>query len=525
MLLTSNFKSRSGGAWSVELGKKNLIVGPNGSGKTAIVQSFEAATSATVDDVVGRSEVSGAAMLLEFGVGGTARAELCGDGVVAVYEVYAGDDGKVHGPEHTVSGKKFEYPLRRVRDILSGSPDRARRAVLAASSGVLSEADVLVTLPSHLHDDYRAVATLNPKASAVEVMSLLRDRAGTEKLAFAAEARGAEKIVETLAARLGESRPTDAAIASAEAAIVHAKERAGDSLRRCASEVLDELENARKEAAITEHLVGQRGPVSPSALSGVVELLDYAIGEGDLCPACGTSVGSDRLSLCRAHYATLAEAEAMNSGSVDAEQSLKYWMRRIRELEELYVVSPEVAPEPVDVSSLVSAHASLIRTRAEWDQTTSSRDRAFSLARKATKARELEQATKAAVKSLTAACADAFAARVNEFMPDGWVFGINAVGETRDSFRVGIARHGRLDSVLSGAEWASVQVAMAMALSDYAATNVIVVEDRAWDASTLRKALRAWTAFDGYVFLCTPSGLPGRPLPGWTVIDATSVGQ
>lgn len=84
----SNLKSPrpNGDAWGIELGPKTLIVGSNTSHKSTIVQAVELAIAASADDIIGRSIVSDAALLLTLApgdeLGVTARLS---DGRVANY--------------------------------------------------------------------------------------------------------------------------------------------------------------------------------------------------------------------------------------------------------------------------------------------------------------------------------------------------------------------------------------------------------------------------------------------------------
>ena len=62
----SNLKSPrdEGEPWSLDLGPKTLLYGSNTSHKSAVIQSVELALSGSADDVVGRSVVTDASLLL-----------------------------------------------------------------------------------------------------------------------------------------------------------------------------------------------------------------------------------------------------------------------------------------------------------------------------------------------------------------------------------------------------------------------------------------------------------------------------
>ena len=58
LTVTSTLKSPDGQSWSFDLGAKNLILGANGSGKSAVPQAVALAISGAVDDLSGRAVTS-----------------------------------------------------------------------------------------------------------------------------------------------------------------------------------------------------------------------------------------------------------------------------------------------------------------------------------------------------------------------------------------------------------------------------------------------------------------------------------
>jgi hypothetical protein len=125
------------------------------------------------------------------------------------------------------------------------------------------------------------------------------------------------------------------------------------------------------------------------------------------------------------------------------------------------------------------------------------------------------------VASLLKRVSDAFVARVQGFLPKGWTFGMLLEDNGKEVCRLGLMQGKKLRSALSGAEWATVTCALAMAISsDVPADRPVLVmpEDRGWDAATLTKVLNSWFSFDGQVVIGTPTK-PKKVPAGWTVIE------
>lgn len=121
--------------------------------------------------------------------------------------------------------------------------------------------------------------------------------------------------------------------------------------------------------------------------------------------------------------------------------------------------------------------------------------------------------------------ADTFAARVQSLLPKDDVFWLDArtgrygLVKTITGADGSPIRH-RRDSALCGAEWARVTLALAGASTPTEADVAILVpEDRAWDAKTLRNALEGLVNYPGMVII-TSTIKPFRGAPkGWHMID------
>jgi len=121
---------------------------------------------------------------------------------------------------------------------------------------------------------------------------------------------------------------------------------------------------------------------------------------------------------------------------------------------------------------------------------------------------------------------ESFEAQVQKWLPTTDRFGM--VLDT--AFRVGLlgappgARNAYppdfLRAALSGAEWARVTAAIAMACapSDPDVPVVILPEERAFDLKTLEAVLEAFSAVDAQVILTTPTAPKNVP-DDWTVVD------
>ena len=126
--ITSNIK----GGVDQELGEKTLIVGPNGIGKSAIINAVELAVGGSASDIVGRAEVKREAELLTLAGGAsvTADAEFS-NGSRASYKATSNGRGGAKKAAHSCP-VTAAFPVRDVRAALGGSSDTARSWLLSA---------------------------------------------------------------------------------------------------------------------------------------------------------------------------------------------------------------------------------------------------------------------------------------------------------------------------------------------------------------------------------------------------------
>jgi hypothetical protein len=125
-----------------------------------------------------------------------------------------------------------------------------------------------------------------------------------------------------------------------------------------------------------------------------------------------------------------------------------------------------------------------------------------------------------------------FCDKVQCFLPSDWLFDVQLKQSGKDVFRMGLVDdhdQKKLRCALSGAEWAAVTTAIAMATdlgageltnkSRLVAPRVLIPEDRAWDGRTLSSVMRGFSRYDGQVLIASTIRPKGRSPKGWKIID------
>ena len=558
----SNLKSprTNGDAWGIELGQKTLLVGSNTSHKSSIVQSVELALAASADDVVGRSIVSDAALLLTLAPGDelgiTARLS---DGTTASY-MACKEDGKIKRPQHDGPGSD-SLVHRSVAAALSGSPTTARKAFLEWSGGDVTRDDVLLSLPKELHNKYADIAkhrgkNLDETKTLIEVLNYANSRARE----LSKEIKGAELIIESIGDSI-EAKPSTEDLDKMRFAVADAREILNVSINQASGGLTVEDKNKKIEeikekrdawidykaqAEFTIRDLKSQLPSRGENVEHAIAIVDVAVKHDlALCPVCSSRVGLNHLKNCQQFYKEqndtwesqsrqlLESIQEAEKKSIGCDNNIMTLDSQLREIEETSIIKVDSRAIPVSeaqnrLEAAMSALQKMETVNDRWSDLVGAQQRIQSFRVDQENYKKLRSACESSIGFLLSEQARSFSEIVQRYLPDAWKFKIQLMDGDREVFRMGFERHGKLHCALSGAEWATVITAVGMAVAsklEKTKPAVLVPYDRAWDTRTLSAVMRGFLAFDGQVIIASTVRPMGRPPKGWTIIDMDEVSK
>jgi len=538
------------GAVVAQPGRKTLVLGPNGAGKSALVNALEAAGSGKVSDVAGRYLLAKDADLSMLSHADRVWSEAhLSDGSKASWELSKGHRAKRTGPE-------IAFPLRGVRDAILGSPETARKWVLEQSgddqiewtaflglvpeslqkrleaivgggdlaagaataiTGALETARDRVRSTNATAKAHRAVtAPPGPPASDEEV-------AKYEAIIKGWEARGAAPAIDSTREALGVARENAEALAKL---VAHSEEelaKIGDltptsALRTAAVTVVEAM--AAKRTPSCWICGGKCDPatIATRAVAGRAQITADA------------SAAKRRLDL----EFTLREANADLAAARREVERLAAEEARIERLAKS--TTAQATPLPIPLEDARNLLRGAYDRRAGWAAARRAEEKALEAERESQEWSQLADALGKALGILVEKARAAFEARVQKYLPEGDLFGIDLLDEDREIMRVGLRRLRPtmnptpdsapgtyyLDAALSGAEWARVTAALALATAPAEGPCVIVPEERAFDTVMLARVLEVWDRAlpdDSAPQVVITSPIEPAKIPsGWTVI-------
>ena len=568
-----NIKSADGTPRSYDLKKKNLIVGPNGSGKSAVVQAVALAVSGAAEEVAGRVITSDPALIMtlahQHGHDGSvvfARANLS-NGEHCQWETKR-DERRIKTPTHirprwviphTSKQHSPHFPLREVREVLTGSAKKARQRFLAWVCSDLDE-DVV---DQAIRADLETYKTLSENyEDLVPVDRLTHSIETADKMArrYRADAKAQAALRDKLLDEVG-VKPTQAKVLAARDAVREAQElheanlqTAGasesDKRRELLHSLLGQLRTEEQRLLSGMHdaedalkkLVGIETKESRGSI-GALHALEWAMDlNAEACPICSSSVGRDHITACHGFYwdkvkdldQKMVSKRKLETSLAHLKDSVVGTREQISvyeaELDELPASTPSTNDVPVEETrnafSAAQAHlASLQDALSKWTTLTSAKKLVEENNGRAEKFSEYKRQAQKAVSQLLAAQVDVFCEKVTSYLPDGWEFGVMVTDNGRDSFYYGLYEGVGSDRYLkvglSEAQRVTVTLAMCAVLDDMMPLplSILAPEDRGWDADTLGGVMASLKDIPQTVML-TSTVMPDAEFRrGWNVID------
>ena len=544
----SNIKDPNGDTYSIKLYPKTLLLGSNTSHKSAVLQSVELALTGAADDVVGRNNVKDPKLLstLTNAEELSAKAAIFGgDDDVASYTLPQG--------KRPVHNSQYDDALvnRIVREILHGSSASARKAFLSFSAGSVSRDDVLANMPTQIHAKYNDIAERQQGSEIDKLLAVIKYADRTQRDA-AKELRGAQAVLDNGLNNQLDSRPSDADVEKLRVSLADETKGLEAAIAVEALSSVPSLEETQQKLKEAHDAIGQwdaevwaceqrqLAAAPDPQLERAVDLLSTAVDAGaPNCPACNSLVGTKHLSACRDAYQKsqwaledAAHDPSLASALSAAESSLQQWEAEAMRLkavmqtigtDSIPMLAVRSASEARSrVSAAQSALLSTETARARWDDLARSRDVVATMKKDVATYKELKTVGESTVGILLDARSSSFTERVQVYLPDEWVFGIELRDGKKEVFRMGLRRDDNLHCALSGAEWAALVTAIAAAVREIESQkqlSVLIPEDRAWDARTLAQVMRALSAFPGQVLMASTTKPAGRLPSGWTIVN------
>ena len=534
----------------VTIGKKTLIVGNNGKGKSTIINAIELALTSRAGDIAGRVDVAREVDVMSLAPGGAGELEATvtfNDGVVAAYRT-SGSTAKAKkatGDKPADRCHDEVLPIRALREAVLGSAVTARKYLLSKASGGVSRAPRRDLLPEQVRAQWdKLVAAAPVEMPTPDLLVSVLEDAGKRARAANDEAKSARSAARLVSGEFA-TPPSEAEIAAArrvhaeaKAAYVAADRAAGASGRlEQALQRLEKVGQAFEAAQAKQEAARAAAATIPPEAEGVAVLTDAlvaakaSVGFGE-CLVCGGDVSAVPANIEQMKEAlgtmqkaagerarVLGELSRAEQAYDDAASALTLQQREIerlqKELTDLPAASVEAAEEEMDEAQRVLSE--LEAARDNWAVVQRSESVAVDAERRAAEWKTLRECCESVVARVLDRALGEFVSRVQNNLPPSDTFDLRLRDGEREVVQFGLVRDGTLHTALSGAEWARVMAAIADACVPADRYACVIPEERAFDAETLTSVMTALSASRHQVVLASPVA-PAFVPPGWTIV-------
>ena len=560
----SNLKSPSPTAesWTVELGQHTLLVGTNTSHKSSVIQAVELALSGSADDIVGRNGVKDPGLLLSLCPQDKLKP---GEKKLTAVATLSNDDrphlrleskgGVTKRPSHTGPGNHV-LVHRAVKEALSGAVDSRRKTFLGWIGGSVSREDMFALIPSNLHSRFADLFDhMGKDKNNIDTLISINNYAAKQSRDLAKQRKGAETVLEGILNVDTGTPPTEDDISRLEQTVEaarHTLEQAAACAHGMPEPVRQhEMAMCEEQLKLSQEIIDRKtaeiedlkskAAVVPAYIKSGFDSLVWAVGEGvEQCPTCSSQVGAAHVLTCRDFFGDqLRQIEQSNTAIVsviqgleqDLVQATNQYQEQMNHLTTVANtpsrtdagISMEDARAQLDAASLALNNTMILKSK--WDQVIESKELVDNLNGEIEEYKRLKRVCDKTMAEILRLQSDYFVSVVQSHLPDDWEFHIMLYDEQKekDTFSMGLIRNDELHEALSGAEWATVTTAIAMAVAQINLGKdepaVLIPEDRAWDGKTLSSVMRSFRSFNGQVIMASTIRPTGRAPAGWTIVD------
>src|SRR3989304_1823805 len=450
------------GGGKAKRGRKTLVLGANGLGKSAIVNAVELAGTGKASDVAGRSVLAKDADLFMLAPPGADH---------------------VSAPAHPLT-----TPLEKAR---------AEVRTCNASAKTLRS----LSPPSQPPPNPQEISALEAIVSAWQA------RKGADSTSESAVAI----LKEALETRRGQISSLEGRSSKLEGQLAQLPKPQGN------------LDVLRSAIVVVETIAAghfARCPICEGKVDLEAMKTKCATGKAKIAQL--SELADKRLELVRTQDAILSELRMARRGADTLATEFARAEKAVKKDD-----------SPVPAMSLDAAQAqlrSLAILKAGWDGSQRAEERALAAESDAHEWSQLADALSKALGVLVEKACAGFVKKVQRYLPREDLFGVELLDGEREILRVGLMRlagdHMVLHAALSGAEWARVTAALALAVAPTSGACVVCPEERAFDPDTLSSVLAAFGAAlddvmgrgDGPQVIVTSPNPPREVPPGWTVI-------
>jgi hypothetical protein len=508
------------GGVNVELGQRTVLFGPNGSGKTSIIQAIELASGGYVSDMEGRDRVKQSAALGRLFAEDDrmfAKVHLSEGGGFGWEMKHGTKAGSYKKPKQDGS-TSISWPIQEMGAVLAGEAAAVKAWLEGKVVGGIAEEDVLGALPLSLHETAKRLIRKEGRTDFLSLGKAARNQAKNIRTAATRKENTITQMTQgidtpMLASEKRELEKELEGLLQPQAGLTQEAYDNQVASVKSLGEEYAELEAKLKDlpspsAAVSLVLIKIR-----AALQMIETHKEEAGAETD-CWVCGTG----DVAAIESRKKKLNEALSQLDAQCQIGDARARVQRRLADLGRqiqgfAHLGKTRIITDNFErKSEVMRILAQDNSARQAWDNAKVAKAEVDGERKQAAQLNETAKALESAGSALLNRRKSDFEAKVTAFLPGG-----DSLGVDLQSARVGLMRDGQLHSALSGAEWSRVLLALCSASGVDSTPSVLAPADRSWDRDTLTSVMVALNESPAQIILM--STVRPDPVDGWTLVE------
>ena len=517
-----------------EIGRYNLIVGPNGSGKTSLINSIQLALGGFVSDLFGKDNVkkSGDIITLAYKSKQLESELTFDDGSTANYLVRQTTKGAGR-PAHKCK-VDYRFPYDDVKVALSGSSEKVRQWLLENALDSVTESEIKDQLPKGLQEEYVVLAKGVNGRNLTDVDRLIGviDLQKSAVKRLKSEIKGLQESVEKWKSSL-DVRPTHEEIQQAGEQLQQAtkalhvfeqENHIGIGHIPKPEEIEKALEHARGLAEKLKAAEEKKAKVAHLSIQSLSESEKFAyktfLSAQELIKAM-KALNKDQCVVCNSYVSSwdghVARLHEENKELSAKEQVYRIWTdlnheisrlqgetleavqawKALTEAGKLTYDGDKYAVLMGEKDKARKAYMDVLQCDSSWKDLLQMEERVKEKTTQQKAAEKMQREAAKVSRKLVQDSISSFCDKVNAHL-DGDVFHMDVKAT---SVKYGFKRDGEMVSALSGEEYMRLTFAIACAISTEGTLNVFIPEDRALTEESLKRLITSLSSAQGQVFL------------------------
>ena len=515
---------KSGFKLPVKMKIHNLIVGKNGSGKTAIVNAVELVLTGKASDIFGRDEVAATQQIMSISnnrdslkIKGKLSDDDVGAGETVSWSTVSNGSGGFKAPNHEKPPVKCKNITREIRKVFEGSADTIKMYLLSRYNKMIERMDIIPFLETAERIELYKDITLNLFGTETQMLLDAEEVISKKIREMSADIKFNDAIVRNYAIADLPSKTEVSKMYENANRKIKSKEEFSREFEATAFAISD----CESVVASLKSEYAKKRKTKQTVSFGVVNISKFTKKmNAEVCMVCNSALTEKVLAGMQALEDKFKNGSDEFISGDDDNYTIGFYSSKLEDLTlKMNLLKAEEKASEVSNFSALDKLIEYERKLAIDSIVSDAKKKIEFLTNEIKRFKELNECIGKVIDYAVKKCIQHLSREMQKLLPTRDYVGVEIDG---DKVKIGFRKNGYLNTALSGAEWARLTMAASVVLAEPAIFNIVIPEERAFDPQTLSDVMEALDICPFQVILCSPVH-PEREHTAWNIIDTSTL--